>query len=602
MLKSNNKYHSQDALVVKNLHLHYKVPKGTIKAVNNISFKIKSGKALGIVGESGCGKTSIALSLLRLLPNNISKSTGTIIINGKKLNNISDDNFRKKIRWKKISMVFQGAMNSLNPVLRVGDQIIEPLVHDGENKSIAKKNACELLKLVGLTDDVYSKYPHELSGGMKQRIIIAMSLIFKPNLIILDEPTSALDVSVQAQIMNLLKSLKQKGISMIFITHDIALASDLCNKIAVMKNGQFVEYDNLDNILSAPKHVFTKQLIQSVPILTSKLASRNLSSSNNEIINLQNIKVDFTIRKGLLSSKPFTAVSGVSLKLNSGETLALVGESGSGKTTLGRVALNLIQTTSGKIKFQGSLINHSFDDYSFRKKAQAIFQDPYSSINSFMTVYQILEEPLIIHKINDDIQSEKINKALNDVNLVPPEDYLNKYPHMLSGGQRQRVGIARALILDPQFIVADEPVSMIDASSRLDILDLLRKLQATKKISFLYITHDIATARQFSNRIAVMFFGHIIEQGNSNDVVKHPLHPYTKSLIEAIPSLDSNNLYRTRQVIPSYSFHPQCTIYNSKKRKVIDLHINNISHTCRKKYPKLQEIKKDHYVSCHIKN
>ena len=299
-----NKYN----LVVKNLNVNYKVTKGTVKAVNNVSFQIKAGEALGIVGESGCGKTTIALSLIRLLPNNISKLNGTITLGNKKINNLSDDIFRKTVKWKQISMVFQGAMNSLNPVLRIGDQIIEPLVNTGESKSIAKKSALELLDLVGLSEDIYSKYPHELSGGMKQRVIIAMSMIHHPGLIILDEPTSALDVSVQAQIMNLLKSLKLQGISMIFITHDIALTSDLCDNLAVMKDGKFIEYDSLANVLTNPKHDFTKQLIQSVPSLSLSIPSRKLPSTKKSILDFKNIKVDFIVRKGLLSSEPFTAV------------------------------------------------------------------------------------------------------------------------------------------------------------------------------------------------------------------------------------------------------------------------------------------------------
>ena len=246
---------------------------------------------------------------------------------------------------------------------------------------------------------------------MKQRVIIAMSMVHHPGLIILDEPTSALDVSVQAQIMNLLKSLKLQGISMIFITHDIALTSDLCDNLAVMKDGKFIEYDSLANVLTNPKHDFTKQLIHSVPSLSLSIPSRKPPSTKKSILDFKNIKVDFIVRKGLLSSEPFTAVSDVSLKINQGETLALVGESGSGKPTLGRVALNLIEPSTGQVKFQGSLLNNS-DDFSFRKNAQAIFQDPYSSINSFMTIYQILEEPLVIHNIDNNLHSEKINEVL----------------------------------------------------------------------------------------------------------------------------------------------------------------------------------------------
>ena len=595
---SRNSY----TISVDNLRLKYRITNGSVNAINGISFKIKPGEVLGIVGESGCGKTSIALSLIKLLPKNVSQFSGQIFLQGKSVKKISEKLFRKQIRWKKISMVFQGAMNSLNPVIRVGDQIIEPLILDKHDKNLAKEKAIELLKQVGLDEDVYSKYPHELSGGMKQRIIIAMSLISNPDLIILDEPTSALDVSVQAQIMNLLKNLKKKQISMIFITHDIALASDLCDNIAVMKDGIFVEHNNIDKVLTNPKHNFTKKLLSSVPKLRTKSKYSTKRKSLDTILKLDKVSVDFPVRKGLLKTEQFRAVSDVSLDIKKGETFALVGESGSGKTTIARIALRLISPTSGKVKFQNKLIPNNYSElFDFRKNLQAIFQDPYSSINSFMNVYQIIEEPLVIHKIGDDAERlEIINKALIDVNLTPVEDFLYKYPHMLSGGQRQRVGIARSLVLDPKFIVADEPVSMIDASSRLEILNLLRNLQKTKGISFLYITHDIATARQFSDKIAVMFFGRIVEMGDSNNIVVNPLHPYTRSLIEAVPEPNPKNRFKIRKVLSREIFRPNCTIFDSTLNKVIDLHIEQKNHKCKKQYPKFQEIKKNHYVACSL--
>ena len=587
-------------IVVDNLRLKYRVTNGSVNAINGISFKIKPGEVLGIVGESGCGKTSIALSLIKLLPKNVSRFSGQISLQGKPVKKISEKLFRKQIRWKKISMVFQGAMNSLNPVIRVGNQIIEPLILNKHDKNLAKEKAIELLKLVDLSEDTYSKYPHELSGGMKQRIIIAMSLIYDPDLIILDEPTSALDVSVQAQIMNLLKNLKKRQISMIFITHDIALASDLCDNIAVMKDGIFVEHNSIDKVLTKPQHHFTKKLLSSVPRLKTKSKYLTRRKSFDTILKLEKIFVDFPVRKGLLKTEQFRAVSDVSLDIKKGETFALVGESGSGKTTIGRVALRLISPTSGTVKFQNKLISNNYSElFDFRKNIQAIFQDPYSSISSFMNIYQIIEEPLIIHKIGEDTDRlEIITKALTDVNLTPVDDFLYKYPHMLSGGQRQRVGIARSLVLDPKFIVADEPVSMIDASSRLDILNLLHNLQKTKGISFLYITHDIATARQFSDKIAVMFFGRIVEMGTSTNIVVNPLHPYTRSLIEAVPEPNPENRFRMRKVLSREIFHPNCTIFDSKSNKVIDLHIEQKKHKCKKQYPRFQEIKKNHYVAC----
>ena len=586
-------------LSVTDLTVDYKTKTRVINAVKKISFDINHNECLGLVGESGCGKTTIALSLLSILPDNASTPSGIISLSGKQIHNLSENKFRNEIRWKKISMVFQGAMNSLNPVLRVGDQIIEPLTDHGVNKNDAKKKAKKLLEDVGLTSDIYSRYPHELSGGMKQRIIIAMSLITDPDLVILDEPTSALDVSIQAQIMNLLKKFKrEKNLSMLFITHDIALASDLSDRLAVMSKGKLVEYGDIDSILKNPQEKFTRMLLKSFPSLSKRITKKNISS-NTKFIEIKNVNMTFKTRKRFFSSEDLHALSNISLDIYKGEALALVGESGSGKTTLARIIINLLNPTSGTVLFQkenlSSIITN--DLMAFRRKSQMIFQDPYSSLNTFMNVKAILEEPLLIHDLSN--RTQIINECLKSVQLVPPEEFLTKYPHMLSGGQRQRVGIARALVLSPDFLIADEPVSMIDASSRLAVLSVLQKLKEQNKITLLYITHDLATARVFSDRIAVMLNGMIVELGESNEIIKNPLHPYTKSLIESIPDIDPSNRFRERNSVSNDLFSIKCT-YLDDTNTIVDPHIDKLkNHKCRKSYPNMIKINKNHSVCCH---
>ena len=591
-------------LSVNDLAVDYKTKTRVIHAVKKTSFNIKRGECLGLVGESGCGKTTIALSLLKLLPDNASINSGKISLSGKQIHNVSENKFRNEIRWKKISMVFQGAMNSLNPVIRVGDQIIEPLTDNGVDKKSAKKKAKELLEEVGLKSAIYSRYPHELSGGMKQRIVIAMALITDPDLIILDEPTSALDVSVQAQIMNLLKRFKrEKQLSFLFITHDIALASDLSDRLAVMSKGKLVEYGDIDSILKNPKEKFTRMLLESFPSLNKPIHKKKISSST-KFIEIKNVNMTFQTRKRFFSTEDLHALSNVSLDIYKGEALALVGESGSGKTTLARVIVNLLNPTSGNILVKKENLNSLIaeDPMSFRKRFQMIFQDPYSSLNTFMNVNTILEEPLIIHDFNDSSsRTEIIHKCLKSVQLTPPEEFLNKYPHMLSGGQRQRIGIARSLVLNPDFLIADEPVSMIDASSRLDVLSVLQQLKEQNKITLLYITHDLATARVFSDRIAVMLNGMIIELGDSNEIIKNPMHPYTKSLIESVPDPNPDNRFRERNVVSNDLFSIKCT-YLDTNNIVVDPHIEKLkNHKCRKSYPNMIKINKNHFVYCHRK-
>lgn len=660
-------------LDVRDLTLHYSTPRGPVRAVDGVSFALEGGgEALGLIGESGSGKTSLGIALMRMLPKNVAQYSGQILFQGRDLMGLSDNELRYGVRWKQISMVFQGAMNAFNPVIRVGDQVAERMWVEGIAKPDARKEVERLLERVGLPSDVYGRYPHELSGGMKQRVVIAMALALKPPLVILDEPTSALDVVVQAQIMNLLKDLKRElGLSMIFITHDPALASDLCDRVAVVYGGQVREAASTEALLGQPLDPYTQGLLASIPRLhsdqepsflrgappdlvnppkgcrfaercsrafeacaeppvlleptpahqvrcwlydskfadktsavsTPKDVNREVSTkqaaSKKTLLKLENLQVHFRARKGFFGSVPVKALDGVSLELHPGETVAVVGESGSGKTTLGRATLRLTPATGGNIHFLDTDITKASEKtlLPFRKQAQAIFQDPYASLSPYMNVYQIVEEALIIHENLSKLErDDKIYKALEQVRLSPAPEFAVKFPHQLSGGQRQRVGLARTLVLSPQYIVADEPVSMIDASSRAEILYLLRDLQRAHNLSFLFVTHDLASARHFADRIAVMYLGRIVETGTAKEVIENPKHPYTKALLEAVPEPDATNRLKNRPIIQGEppnpakvptgcAFHPRCPVA--------------IAGTCETVRPELETID-GHLVACHL--
>ncbi len=625
-------------LEVKDLVLHYATEGEPVRAVDSVSFRIEGpGEALGIIGESGSGKTTMVNALTRMLPPNVARFEGELTFDGVDLMRLSDEAYRKEIRWKKIAVVFQGAMSAFNPVIKIGPQVAERLVIDGEiSKGEAYAEVVRLLETVGLGKEIFHRYPHELSGGMKQRAAIAMALSMKPSLLVLDEPTSALDVSVQAQVMNLLKRLKwELGISMIFITHDIALASDISDQIAVVQLGKVCEIGPSEQVLGRPEHAYTKRLLESVPTLRSsgsgamevqlfglKLAEavgvsdgwvgrpatedarRNgdpTKAPERRLVTIEDLKVYFPVRRGLFSRASVKAVDGVTLSIRPGETVAVVGESGSGKTTLGRATLGLVQATGGKIAFDGVPIAElsRVDEKRLRRRAQAVFQDPYASMSPFMTVREIVEEPLVVHGIGEsrNERTQMIHRALEQVNLTPAAEIAAKYPHNLSGGQRQRVSIARALVLGPEYIVADEPVSMIDASSRSEILALMRRLQEEKRIAFLYITHDIASARHFADRIAVMYLGTIAEQGPAAEVIERPLHPYTKALLETVPQPDPQNKSRLRPVIPGEPPSPVDTPvgcpFAARCRDVI-------KGTCDAVRPVPQEVEPGRWVACHL--
>jgi oligopeptide/dipeptide ABC transporter ATP-binding protein len=566
-------------LEVRELALHYDAPTGPVRAVDGVSFTLPApGQALGVIGETGSGKTSILLALTRMLPPNVCHFSGEVLLQGAEISRLPAETFRREVRWKRIAMVFQGAQNGFNPVVRIGEQVMERSRADGEvDARGARAKARELLASVGLPAGTAERYPHELSGGMKQRAAIAMALTMRPELLLLDEPTSALDVSVQAQIMNLLKKLKaEMGLSMLFISHDIALASDLCDRFVVMSRGTVREEGSAEQVLGEPQDEYTRQLLASVPVLRTpghpSPAPGPAAGAGDPLVEVRDLSVHFSVAAGFFRSRVVRAVDGVSLSIHRGETVALVGESGSGKTTLGRALLRLVRPAAGTVRFAGVDIAGLQGETlkQLRRRAQAVFQDPYASISPFMDVRTIVEEPLEVHGVRARAgRSESVLHALESVRLTPASDVAMKHPHTLSGGQRQRVCIARAIVLGPELVVADEPVSMVDASNRVEILRLLRDLQAEKGIAFLYITHDLASARQVAKRIAVMYLGTLVEEGPAGAVIDTPAHPYARALLAAVPEPDPANRHRMRDVIPGEPpradavppgcpFHPRC--------------------------------------------
>ncbi len=606
-------------LDVRDLVVEYADDQRAIRAVDGVSFSLEEGRTLGLIGESGSGKTSMANALMRTLPSNVAHLGGTITLQGMDLFALSDEAFRREIRWKRIAVVFQGAMSAFNPVLKVGFQVAERLLlEEGWERKAAMAQARELLASVGLDERVADRYPHELSGGMKQRAVVAMALALKPELLILDEPTSALDVSVQAQVMNLFKQLKwEHGISMIFITHDIALASDISDTIAVVQGGTINECAPAEEIFERSRDPYTRRLLAVVPRLgdggaedsllgvrpktsATKGPEKRRTGSAPHLV-AKDLRVHFPVRRGLWSRGIVKAVDGVSLSIQPGESLALVGESGSGKTTFARATLGLIRPTAGRVHVGNTdvaALNKRLIP-AFRRKAQAIFQDPYASMSPFMRIYDVIEEPLLIHGVGGGAKErrELIHHGLEQVNLTPPHEIAAKFPHSLSGGQRQRVSIARAMVLQPKYVVADEPVSMIDASSRTEILRLLREVQRERGITFLYITHDIAGAQRYADRMAVMYLGTIVEEGEAALLTRQPLHPYTQALLETVPSIDPNNRDRLRPVIPgeppSAADPPTGCPFVTRCRDAI-------TGTCDRIRPHLQEVTPGRRVACHL--
>lgn len=667
-------------LEIEDLHVHFVTSRGVVRAVEGISYKVKSGETVAIVGESGCGKSVSSLAIMGLLPKPTGKVVGgRILFEGQNLLDFTQDEMRE-VRGRDIAMIFQEPMTSLNPVLGIGSQIMEPLfIHMGSTKDQARERAIELLDLVGISDPErrLHQYPHQLSGGMRQRVMIAIGLTCNPKLIIADEPTTALDVTIQAQILKLMKDLSDKlGIALIVITHNLGIVARYADRVNVMYAARMVEQCSAFDLFAKPLHPYTAGLLHSVPRLDSprehklgtidglppnlldppagcrfaarckraqdackltqpelvKVEAHRYSAClravemtketpppaiptevthektkfgayhrNGPILEVNDLRTYFSVSSGsnLLKREKFQvrAVDGLSFHIDHGETVGLVGESGCGKTTVGRTLLGLEKPTSGEVLFDGvditQLTGQELTDH--RRSVQAVFQDPYSSLNPRMTVGNIIAEPMRVYRLEPSREAirEKVSELLESVGLF---DYMaDRYPHELSGGQRQRIGIARALAMRPSFIVCDEPVSALDVSIQGQIINLMEELQDELGLTYLFIAHDLAVVRHMSDRVIVMYLGRVMEIADRDDLYSKPLHPYTKALLNAVPIPDpqiesEQEIHLLKGEIPSPLSPPVGCIFHTRCEMASDV--------CKKEIPEFKEVKPNHYAAC----
>jgi len=659
-------------LEVEDLHVQFLTSRGVVRAVEGLSFHVDPGEIVAIVGESGSGKSVSALSIMRLLPRHTGRiPKGRVTFDGRDLLMLTEDQMRE-LRGREISMIFQEPMTSLNPILTIGLQITEPLrIHLGMSEEQAQARAIELLSLVGITDPArrLDQYPHQFSGGMRQRVMIAIGLACNPKLIIADEPTTALDVTIQAQILELMKDLSRKlNIALIVITHNLGVVARYADRVVVMYASRLVEENDADDVFHRPRHPYSMGLLRSVPRLdrprgakletieglppnaaapppgcrfaprcpfkiaicetepplartdtgglsrchrheeiaegkiswVAATGASQLSESKTgaTLLSVRHLTKHFEVRGGLRrASGTVRAVQDVSFDIMPGETLGLVGESGCGKTTVGRLILRLEDPTAGELRFEGrDLTTASASDMkAIRRKIQVIFQDPYSSLNPRMTVGQIIGEPLHVYKLvpNRKAELDRVAQLLEQVGLRP--EMAARYPHQLSGGQRQRVGIARALAMEPSFIVCDEAVSALDVSIQGQIINLLEDLQRRLGLAYLFIAHDLAVVRHISMRVVVMYFGRVMEVSDRDELYDQPLHPYTKVLLDAAPVPDPT-VERGREPrlikgeLPSHMSPPSGCVFNTRCPIASD--------ECRKVVPPLEEKRPGHFAAC----
>ena len=530
---------NQKLLDLKNAEVKFSVEGGIVNAVNDISFDIMKGETLAVVGESGSGKSVTARTIMKMLPKNSSiGSNFKIEFKDVDITNLTQEQMRQ-IRGDTITMIFQEPLTSLNPLHRIGSQLIEVLrEHNKIDKTTAKERALELLKEVQIPqpEERLNQYPHQLSGGQRQRVMIAMAIANKPDLLIADEPTTALDVTIQSQILKLLKDLQKKyGMAIMLITHDLTVVRKTSDRICVMRYGKIVERGITEDVFNNPQHEYTKHLINSEP---SGEPDPYDASNKDYIIQGQQCTVKFTLKKGNFFNQKTTeliAVNNVDIKARYGETIGIVGESGSGKSTLGMSLIKLQEINSGKIFFK----DEEIQDYNtkqlkdLREHMQIVFQDPFSSLNPRHTIKQIIGEGLEINR-KDLLKEEKdnlIKKTLNEVNL--DEAVLHRFPHEFSGGQRQRIAIARAIILNPEFILLDEPTSALDLSIQAQIIELLRSLRRNHNLSYIFISHNLKVIRSLCHYTLVMKDGKVIEEGITKNVLDNPVNAYTKQLVQS---------------------------------------------------------------------
>jgi len=533
---------TEPLLQIRDLSVSFDTTGGEVRAVRNLSFDIGRGETVALVGESGSGKTVTALSILQLLPYPLARHPGgSILFQGQELLGAKESVLRQ-VRGDRIAMIFQEPMTSLNPLHTIEKQVNEVLfVHKGLARMAARARTLELLRLCGLPEAErrLHAYPHQLSGGQRQRVMLAMALANEPDLLIADEPTTALDVTIQAQILRLLRELQAKfGMALLLITHDLGVVHKMATRVCVMTEGEIVEAGPTEDIFERPRHPYTRRLIAAEP----RGGPHAAAADAPVILAAQNLRVWFPVKAGLLrrTVDHIKAVDGVTLSVREGHTLGVVGESGSGKTTLGLALLRLL-TSTGAIQFRGGEIQglRSKTLRPLRREMQIVFQDPYSSLSPRLSVGQIIEEGLRVHRLGgaDGERRAMIDRALREVGLDP--DSRDRYPHEFSGGQRQRIAIARAIVLEPRLIVLDEPTSALDMSVQAQIVDLLRELQARHRLAYLFISHDLKVVRALSDEILVMRAGRVVEHGPAARIFDHPQDPYTKALLAAALDLEA---------------------------------------------------------------
>ena len=529
---------NQPLLSARDVVVDFPVISGTVHAVRGVDLDVGRGETLAIVGESGSGKSVTARTIMRMLPEKAKLGAKTAVnFNGQNLAKFSELEMMK-IRGDRITMIFQEPLTSLNPIYRVGEQVTEIIrTHRKVSKQEARKEVVKLFKEVRIPEPEarFSQYPHQLSGGQRQRVMIAMALANEPDLLIADEPTTALDVTVQAEILQLLKELQAKrGMAVILITHDLTVVRQISDRVCVMRYGEIVERGETNQIFTDPKHPYTKHLIASEP--SGKPDA--LDETAEPVMEANDMMVVFHIKHGSLFNRrklELKAVNKVSAKIRAGETLGIVGESGSGKTTLGLAMIRLIDPTSGDVVFDGQQIGSAprRDLRELRTKMQIVFQDPFSSLNPRMIIRQIIAEGLVVNGIgaNAGERDEMVRQALAEVQM--PADVMDRFPHEFSGGQRQRIAIARAIVLRPKFILLDEPTSALDLSIQAQIIDLLRDLRRNLDLSYMFISHDLKVVQALCHNVIVMQQGNVVEAGPTDRVLENPQTEYTKRLVEA---------------------------------------------------------------------
>ncbi|MDJ0535043.1 MAG: ABC transporter ATP-binding protein [Xenococcaceae cyanobacterium MO_207.B15] len=545
-------------LEVSNLRVAYphQSSSETIWAINDISFSLNPGTRLGLVGESGCGKSTIGRTIMSLLPPT-SQVTGEIKLNGKSILGLNSRELRE-LRGEIVALVFQDPMTRLDPLMTIGDHCLETLkAHQPQlSRKSAQDKALEALEAVKIPPNRWGQYPHEFSGGMRQRVAIALALLLNPKMIIADEPTTSLDVTVSAEILEELTRLcSEREMALILISHDLAMVGEYCDRIGVMYQGKMVETGEIKSILYQPQHEYTKSLLAAalkiqqpshIDTISETQSGKTPETTTDSLLRVKDLQQYFTLESNFIQQlfsqqkNVIKAVDNISFELAPGETLGLVGESGCGKSTLSRTILQLLKPTGGVVEFLGEDLTQLSRNQmrAKRRHIQMIFQDPHACLNPLMTVGESISDPLFIHHLaNGEEAKTKVLQMLEKVGLTPVSDYYHRYPSELSGGQQQRVAIARALITRPQLVICDEPVSMLDATVQTQVLDLMLELKAEFNLTYLFITHDLWVARFFCDRIAVMNQGKIVEIGTTEQIFNHPQHPYTQTLLSAAPLL-----------------------------------------------------------------